>query len=146
MANIWVIAANSEYARLFKTTGVGQPLEEFETLVCSAARQSEQDLVSDRPGRSFDSSGSGRHAMEPGEQAGEHIARAFAKEVAHFLDESFEQGHFNHLVVMASPGFLGLLRTEFSQQVRSVIRQEVNKNLVRLQVSELCKHLPDHLT
>lgn len=39
-------------------------MEELEGLKHPASRAHERDLISDRPGRSFDSFGSGRHAME----------------------------------------------------------------------------------
>ena len=78
------------------------------------ASQSEQSLVSDRPGRSFDSFGAGRHAMEPREAAQATELKRFAKQVAGYLDKAVSSGEVSRLVLVCDPGFLGALRQELS--------------------------------
>ena len=46
-----------------------------------------REIGSDRPGRSFDSAGFGRHAMEPPTDPHRHAERVFAQEVSRTPDE-----------------------------------------------------------
>jgi hypothetical protein len=62
MATKWVVVAESSRVLAFQQAGLA--MEELEGLMHPASRAHERDLISDRPGRSFDSFGSGRHAME----------------------------------------------------------------------------------
>ena len=77
----WVLVADSSRARLLKREK-NRSLTETEAFVCPEERLREQDLTSDRGGRSFDSSGSGRHGMEPATSQHERVAIDFARQLA----------------------------------------------------------------
>lgn len=89
-----------------------------------AARR-ESDFASDRPGRSFDIAGKGRHAMSRSVSGQELESRRFARSVAAFLNDGIANSEFNKLVLLAAPGFLGQLRTELSDTaLRAIIIAE----------------------
>lgn len=104
----------------------------------AAARES--SLVSDRPGRAFDSFGSGRHAMTPGESAREHLARNFARKLAGELNRGLASGDFEHLVLIAPPSFLGFLRAALSGPARRAVVYEAAKDLTELDVESIRKY------
>jgi hypothetical protein len=52
-----------------------------------------QELTSDRPGSTFDSSGDGRHGMEPPDLH-HHHQEVFAKEIADYLEKGRNSGKF----------------------------------------------------
>ncbi len=93
----WILIANGARARLFSNDGPGHGvrLVSDEVLVC--VNLPGREIMSDRPGRTFDSVGAGRHAKEPRTDAREIEKRSFAHELAAMLDDpiirSFELHH-----------------------------------------------------
>lgn len=61
---VWVIVANSTYAKIYKAES-NKSLKEISRFEHPASRLHEQDLVSSKPGRTFESVGPARHAVEP---------------------------------------------------------------------------------
>lgn len=145
MAAIWVITADSEYARFLEADRSSGPLKELKTMVCASARQHEQDLVSDRPGRSKGSAGGGRHTMDPSDNAKHVQAEKFAREIAHAIDEGLDGQAFSKLVLVAPPAFLGLLRSAISNRAKKAVSCELDKNIVRSELDEIREHLPERL-
>jgi protein required for attachment to host cells len=145
MDTIWVVVADSSRARLFQAAGATASLEERTDLVMPASRLQEQELVSDRPGRSFDSAGAGRHAMEPRTPAKEVESERFAARIAALLESERHRNTYTRLVVAAPPAFLGQLRGAMSEQVRALVSAELDKNLVQLAADEIRQHLPERL-
>jgi protein required for attachment to host cells len=145
METIWVLVADSARARLFQTAGTSGQLEELTDLVMPSSRLQEQDLVSDRPGRVFDIAGEGRHAMEPRTPPKEIESDRFAARVAALLESERQQGSYARLVLVASPAFLGQLRSALSAQVRASVGMELDKHLVQLRADEIRAHLPERL-
>ena len=97
-----------------------------------------RDLKSDRPGRVFDhaaAAGQRRGAVGHHSTGGERNprkveARRFARRITEALDAARLQDRYDRLVVMAAPGFLGLLRQEMPAAVRAMLTAEVRKDLV----------------
>jgi protein required for attachment to host cells len=141
MKDTWVIVANSTVARIFKVQKQ-QDLVEIETLVHTASRLHARDLVSDQSGRTFDSVGTGRHAIEPTTDPKAVECITFAKEIAHYLHDAHAQGRFDRLYVAAGPSTLGLLRQNFSPAVTKLVQEELNKDIAHLKPAEIINHLP----
>jgi len=78
----WVVVANSSLARIFKLEK-NQILIETEILEHPQSRLHNQDLVDGKPGRTYDSIGPGRHAMEPTSSPKHNEFNAFAKHLCH---------------------------------------------------------------
>ena len=97
----------------------------------------EAEFASDRPGRAFDSFGSGRHAMSPGESGRDHEVRSFARELADYLNRGIASGRFAHIVLIAAPGFLGHLRASLSDAARRAVVHETAKDLTGLDVDDI---------
>ena len=104
-----------------------------------------REIGSDRPGRSFDSAGSGRHAMEPPTDPHRHAERVFAQEVAAVLEDARRRSEFRHLVVVAPPKALGDLRAEFSAALRDLVMAELPKDLTKVPSHDLPSHLAEVL-
>jgi protein required for attachment to host cells len=112
-----------------------------------------REIASDRPGRSFDSAGSGRHAMEPPTDPHRHAERVFAQEVAAVLENALRRNEFHNLVVVAPPKALGDLRGkalgdlrgEFSDVLRNRVTAELNKDLTKVAIHDLPSHLAEIL-
>jgi protein required for attachment to host cells len=132
-----IVACAATGARLWRSTtrfGEWTLLAEIDNPE-AAARES--SFASDKPGRAFDSFGSGRHAMVPGESGRKHETRRFARELAERLDREVASGHSEHLVLIAAPAFLGLLRAALPDQARRAIVHETAKDLTGLDLDSI---------
>jgi protein required for attachment to host cells len=101
----------------------------------------DRDLMSDRPGRSYESFGGARHALEREDDPRHREAVRFARRVARRLDEARRKDEFENLVVVAGPPFLGLLRAAMSQPTKACIAREIRKDLVHGPIAVLREHL-----
>src|SRR5579859_181878 len=98
---VWIVVANRGVARLFQARQPIGPLEEMDAFIHPEARLRDKDLVSDRPGRGFESSRPGSHAEEPDSSVAEVEAGNFALELSRFLVKGRQEGRFDALVLIA---------------------------------------------
>ncbi len=137
----WVLVADGARARLFINQGAGTGLNPALGQEFIGTNLPRRDIVSDRPGRTFDSAGEGRHAMEPPTDPKRHEKRVFAHELAQILDDGRKANAFDRLVIVAPPDALGDLRAAFGDELKRMIGGELNKDLTKVPTREL----PDHL-
>jgi len=142
LSDTWVVVANGIRARIFEVDSSSGTLREIEDLVHPEARLRVQLMHQDAPGRVFDSAGQGRHAVEVERSAKQPEKLRFAHELAQRLDDARAQPEFRRLVLMASPEFLGLLRSKLSDPTSECVVASINKDLTRLEPSEIAGHLP----
>ena len=128
---IWAVVANAARARLYALEGRGAPLKEVEDLIWAESRLKGHEIEADRPGRTFDSAGQGRHAMEPSTDPRAEEASRFAREIAAELEMRYKRHDFARLCVIAPPAFLGLLRQEIGKPLDSAVAGELNKDLTQ---------------
>lgn len=145
MAKTWVLVADSSRARIFRAEGVEGRLVEVEDLAHPEGRLHETDLTTDLPGRSFDSHGQGRHAMEEDTPPKRHEAITFAKRIGGVLEGARNAGNYDALVIVAEPRFLGLLRDNLSQETIKLVGLQLDKNLVQQAPDAIRERLPAHL-
>lgn len=145
MSKTWVVVAGSSRARIFTVSKPRGPLQEREDLTKPSARQHETDLTSDRPGRSFDSWGKGRHAYEEPTPPKAREALEFSREVADRLDTARARSELERLVLVAAPAFLGLLRQHLGPELKKHVVLEIDKDLSRADAREIRAHLPERL-
>lgn len=136
----WIVVADDAYARIFKLDK--RHLQEIKTLVHPESRLHERDLISDKPGRSFESHTSTRRAVSPPVSQKKHEAEIFAKFVADFLENAVSDGHIDRIYLAASPNFLGLLRQSMSKLISRLIVCEINKNITHLNSNEIETFFP----
>lgn len=142
MAYAWVIVADSARARIFSVENASGQLEPVEQLLSPEARLHERDLSSDRPGRSFDSFGSGRHSTDTATSAKDQIASNFAKEVAQHLKAGVDDRSFGRLVIIAEPQFLGLLNKSLPTAVEKLVSLRIDKDLTKEPEQKIRERLP----
>ena len=67
--------------------------------------------------------------------------RAFLKTLAERLNLAVTSGETTALTMVASPRALGMIRADYSAAVRKAIHGELHKDLVKMPVHEIEKHL-----
>lgn len=125
----WIIVADTQTARIFAATSRSEALSEVKDLINPHARQHDQDLVTDKPGKAFGRSGGASHSMDSMSDPKEHEAHKFAREVAAELKDAHTSGEFDQLYLIATPHFLGLLRAELNNGLRQQLKGELNKEI-----------------
>lgn len=142
----WILVADGRRARVLVEQRRGAELEEPSDW---AMEINEQDLYDpqDRPPRSFDRVGAGRHAMDGGRSLHEVEEEKFLKRVAERLGDAERHNQFDHLVIAAPPRALGLLRNMLPPGAKSRIRADLSKDLLsepapklRERLNELMRH------
>ncbi|MDH3872449.1 MAG: host attachment protein [Gammaproteobacteria bacterium] len=144
MSRPWIVVADQSKARIFTVDDPQGALQEVDHLDHPEARDRSQTLTSDRPGRSFDSGGQGRHAMGTAVEPKEQEAIRFAKQIADHLRTACHEKGCNRLVLVAGPPFLGMLREQLAS-VNEIAITEIQKNLGQYSPHEIRTHLPARL-
>ena len=98
------------------------------------------DLGSDKPGRSHSSLGHGRSSVEQTDFH-DQAERTFLLQLVKHLDAALTAGKTKSLVIVAPPRALGVIRPAYSHALRAAVRVEIDKDLVKLPVHEIEKHL-----
>jgi len=144
-SKLWLIVADEGRAALYAADDPTGPLTEVRDFIGADNRLLDQDLVTDKPGRAFDSGGEGRHALEPSTQPGEVEAQRFAKWLAETLDQARTEQRFEMLGLVAPPAFLGLLRKSLPDETARQVVLEIDKDLTRDDAEGVRAHLPERL-
>ena len=137
----WILIADGAHARVLEALGKGHVLTEVADMRRTVELSASHDLGTDRPGRTHESVGQTRHAMEPTSDPHREQKRRFAGEVAMGMAKGLAAGRFDRLVVVAPPVTLGDLRAELPAQVAKVVAGEVAKDLTKVPDHEVESHL-----
>ncbi len=97
-------------------------------------------LGADRPGRTHSSAGSGSSAVTQTDWHNQ-AEQAFLTQLAEKLDAAVTAGKMKSIILAASPRALGMIRPAYSHALRAAVRAEVDKDLVKLPIHEIEKHL-----
>jgi protein required for attachment to host cells len=126
----WFLVARRSGATIFSNYGRGTALQIVAELENAEGKLQSSALESDRPGRSFDRAGHGRHSLSSEQSAREHVEHAFAKRLADFLEKSRCENTYDQLILVAGPRLLGELRAALSTATQRLVRLEVNKEIL----------------
>ncbi|MGB5694250.1 MAG: host attachment protein [Polyangiales bacterium] len=143
MSKTWIVVAHQAGARVFEHLGPGKGLELLQTLEHPKGRERDRDADSDRPGRSFrkNSGDPRRAAMSRSESPHERAIADFARTLAHTLHDARVKNEYRHLVLIAPPRFLGLLRSSLDGPTSQLIVGSLDKDLASSGEAELLEHL-----
>ena len=147
---IRIVVADQAEACFYDIGSEEDALRPVGRLTDPMAHLHDRDLKSDRPGRFFDHAttsparrGATAHHGTGGERSPrKHEAELFARHIADDLEKAHQKAEFDRLVIMAGPGFLGLLRAHLPQSVRSSVAAEVPKDLAHQPPTAVREHLP----
>jgi protein required for attachment to host cells len=145
MPRLRIVVADQAEAIFYDSVSLTARPTEVGRLADPEARLHARDLGSERPGRSYESVGGARHAIERENDPRQREAIRFAREIARSLEEARRSGEYEQLIVAAGPSFLGLLRAEISPATRACIVCELHKDLVHSPPGSLLQHLPSSL-
>ena len=138
-----IVIANGTKARLYFNDGPGHGLKARPDLDMARKEQHARDIQSDKPGRSFESQGGARHAIEYASDPQRVAERRFLGDIIARLRELEHDSAFDRLVLVASPKVLGDMRRLLPRSLGAKIYVDVNKDLTHLSDHDLVQHLKD---
>lgn len=140
----WALVMSSTEARILQDIAPGR-LDDAPELVLTAEHKDLRDIMSDKPGRSFASEGSGRSAMEYSSDPVKDAKRAFVDQVASLLHGHFVKHDFSHLAIFAGPEMLGLLREGLPPDLAHAVVIDLPKNLQHEPPQDLRRIVTQHV-
>ena len=140
--SICIVVADGSRARILSAQSGSGPLQDERDYIHSESRLREQDLVAGETGSGNDSGGYGKHSMGHEKAAHQKQAETFAHELSDEIDKLQRTHDLRRIYLVASPKFLGLLRSGINKQCAKLVAGEVNKDLVAHSIEDIRSHLP----
>lgn len=136
----WVVVCDGKKALILENVGDGKFPNLQTREVFEQANPPTHEQGSDAPGRSIQSVGSARSAMEQTDWHDIEKHR-FTRTVAGALDRFLSELKAEHVVIVAPPRTLADLGRSLSQTVQDSIVAELAKDLTGLSVSDISQYL-----
>lgn len=128
MNTTWVVVASRDEVRIFSREGKGR-LSLVNEIGNPLGRAHARDLVTDKAGCSNDNRKPGRPAYSTEESPRDRILRDFYRDVCNQLEHDMDVHLYQHLVLIAEPRLLGIIRPLLSAKVKKLITEEIPKDL-----------------
>ncbi|KIG14360.1 hypothetical protein DB30_06835 [Enhygromyxa salina] len=135
-----IVVADRESARFYRHAHPGAVLEPARRAI---DRPSQGDRNADRPGRSFESVGQVRHAMEPPTSYQALERQEMAAQIAQTVEAAFEGDEAQRLVLIIEPQLLGEVRQKLDKSARDRVILELPLHLTQADPRELARRLND---
>ncbi len=136
----WVVVCDGAKALILENVGDPQFLNLKTLEVFEQEDPKTHEQGTDAPGRAINSVDSRRSAMEQTDWH-DQTEQRFLKVLAEHLDTAINAGKAKSLIMVAPPRALGVLRQAYSHNLRGALRAEIDKDLVRLPLHQIEKHL-----
>jgi protein required for attachment to host cells len=136
----WVIVCDGAKALILENTGDAKFPNLKTRDVFEHKALATHELGTDKPGRSHSSAGHGRSSVSQTDWHDQE-EQTFLAELVKKLDAAVEQHKIKSLIVVAPPRALGVIRSLYSTALRAAVRAELDKDLVKMPLHEIEKHL-----
>lgn len=142
----WIVVADHQRARVLMNGGPGRRLQPVDAMDLETHLKAGRDIVADRPGRSFESKGNMRHALQRRVDPHRQAAERFVERVVKALTAASEKGDYDRLVLIAPPRALGEFRKLLPTSVKGKLIGEVGEDLTKAPTKALSRHVGAFLT
>jgi protein required for attachment to host cells len=154
MNSVWIVSANAGRAIFFLQEDTFESFEKERSIkkvgemVNDKSSLHTYETETDRLGQH--SASKSRHSVgaptqpsgyEPNQTPAEHNSELFARKISQYLTEALDAGRFQRLALVASPEFLGVLRSTLDSRLTAIIDKEVNKDYTHYNLHELTNKL-----
>jgi protein required for attachment to host cells len=136
----WVVVCDGTKALIFSNEGDAELVNLKPLDIRVEPEPATHDLGTDRPGRVHQSMGSSRSSVETTDLHAEAEVQ-FISKLAEKLDKAARAHEMKHVILVAPPKALGILRKHLTPELQALVKAEVAKDLAQLSTSEIEKHL-----
>lgn len=137
------LVANASTAVLLAGPGGRGGLREIERIDHPEGRAKGRDLVTDGPGRSFESGSAARGSADPLKGLRDELADQFARELCDRVAEVARQDGIGRVLLVAGPAFLGHLRRAADVRLKGLEVDSLDKDLTAFSAEALRDMLPE---
>jgi protein required for attachment to host cells len=141
----WIVVADHQHGRILANEGPGRGLHQVSGSVSETHLHAARDIMSDRPGRSYESSGSARHAVQRRLDPHRAEGEKFVADITAYLASASDRGTFDRLLLIAPPRALGEFRKHLTPEVGAKVIGEVAQDLVKAPMSRIAEVAADHM-
>jgi len=127
----WIVVADGGGAKVLALAEDGTSLETVRAIEAPDAHSKTQDIVSDRPGRSFESSSATRHGLEARTDAHDLAKEQFIGSLGRALVEDNKAGAFEDLVLVVATAQANNLMGALDDVTRAKVCEVVKKDLLK---------------
>jgi protein required for attachment to host cells len=147
MNNVWIVVCNAARARIYASHSPPAEWTLIESFDSPEGHETDSELVRDRAGQSSSQGASVHHnalaAKTPPKQV---AAERFVRKVVDALDGGLQSNRFGHLVLVAPPRTLGMLRKELSVELTKHVMATVDKDFEHEDAHTLATKLHKEVT
>jgi protein required for attachment to host cells len=144
-ARTWIVLADAAMARVYEPQPGRRDWALIVELEPAQGRAKESELRSDKPGRVKQSAGF-RVPMEPHTPRKRVEIETFARQIANALDDALVRRAYDHLVLVAPPELVGVLRSMLPERVERRIAATVDKDYLHLDPPQVRERLEQQLS
>jgi protein required for attachment to host cells len=137
MSNCWVLVANSSRALIYMSDKKLAKLEVVRTLSHPESRLKNGEINSDAQGQTLHAPSRTSASYSAEHDPHEHEVEVFAKEVARVLHLGRTDGSFDELILVASPKFLGFLRSHLDADTARKVSESIHHDWTGQNAREL---------
>ena len=141
----WILVADGANARFLHFIDKKRWATTVDRQIFTAHADPSRKIGSDRPGRTFDSHGKGRHAIEPKVDLHEEKEKQFLASMVRKLEEAFEANAFDSVYVVAPPRALGIIRQLMPERLRARVSGETAGDYTRYDDREISRLVSESL-
>jgi protein required for attachment to host cells len=136
----WVVVCDGAKALVLENTG-DIKFPNLKTVeVFEQKHLATHELGTSAPGRTHSSLGHGSSSVEQTDYH-DQAEHTFLVHLAQHLDAALAAGKTKSLIMVAPPRALGMIRPAYSHALKSAVRAELDKDLVKQPVHQIEKHL-----
>lgn len=141
MKKVWVVVANQTKARIYQAKNM-HALEEIHGFIHPEGHLHDSDLIGDKQGRTIRNAAPGNNTYQEKTSPHTKEAQHFATTISKYLEKHLQENAFEHLYIIASPVFLGILRDTLSHRIKNMITKEIPKDVVQFDANQIRDYLP----
>lgn len=139
-----VITANSNHCCIYDYHHQKNQLKLIKEFDHPENRLKNSELLTDRPGH-YHAGRNNSGAFSPDTDTGVVNIDNFARELAHELDKERNHHDYTELVLIMAPQMEGYLAQHLTKQVKGLVKQVIQKNMMHCTERELLRYLNEHL-
>ena len=139
----WYVVTDGGRARILQRRETGDAFDTHREFVSADIHRHTHELGMERPGRTHESAGSARHALQPRQDLHRADKRKFVDEVARALNEAGTRDEFDRLVLAAPAHALRELNRALDAATKRKVAAQLQKDLTNVPNAALAEHFAD---
>lgn len=140
MSVTWILVANASAANLYINEGPRKGLRKVREFAHARSRAKYADLITDQAARGR-SAAARRAIHEPAVSPKELEAERFATELKDALEDGRRQRHYQRLILVAAPQFMGRLKRRLGAPLHRLLTDSFEKDYTKSDSRSLTRKL-----